>query len=111
MLDFHMQAIIDDHFEGVFRTHGFSPRRVAEPADHHVLLSLIADGQGVALIPSSLKSIARDGVIYRELRERMDLRIEVAIAYMPDARDASLQHLIDVLRSHYRTGIDATSTA
>jgi hypothetical protein len=41
----------------------------------------------------------------------MDLRIEVAIAYMPDARDASLQHLIDVLRSHYRTGIDATSTA
>jgi DNA-binding transcriptional LysR family regulator len=98
-----------DHFEKVFRTHGFNPRRVAEPTDHHVLLSLIADGQGVALIPSSLKSIARDGVIYRELRERTDLRIEVAIAYMPDAHHASLQQLMDVLRSHYRTGIDARS--
>ncbi|CAL8476969.1 LysR family transcriptional regulator [Caballeronia sp. S22] len=99
-----------DHFEGVFRTHGFSPRRVAEPTDHHVLLSLIADGQGVALIPSSLKSIARDGVIYRELRERTDLRIEVAIAYLPDALNASMQHLMDVLRLHYRTGIDTRST-
>ncbi|AZQ51502.1 LysR family transcriptional regulator [Burkholderia cenocepacia] len=98
-----------DHFEKLFRTHGFHPRRVAEPTDHHVLLSLIAEGQGVALIPSSLKSIARDGVIYRELREQTDLRIEVAIAYMPDAHDASLQQLIDALRSHYRIGADANS--
>ncbi|WP_174364276.1 LysR substrate-binding domain-containing protein [uncultured Caballeronia sp.] len=95
-----------DHFARVFRTHGFNPPRVPEPADHHVLLSLIAQGQGVALIPSSLKAIARDGVVYRELREHTDLRIEVAIAYMPDAHYASLQYLIDVLRSHYRTGID-----
>ncbi|MFP3550881.1 LysR family transcriptional regulator [Paraburkholderia sp. SIMBA_049] len=93
-----------DHFETVFRAHGFNPRRVAEPVDHHVLLSLIAEGQGVALIPSSLKSIARDGVIYRELRERADFRIKVAIAYMPDAHHASLQQLIDILRTHYRTG-------
>lgn len=70
-----------------------------------MLLSLIAEGQGVALIPSSLKSIARDGVIYRELREQTDLRIEVAIAYMPDAQHLSLQQLIDVVRSHYRTGV------
>ncbi|WP_446903215.1 LysR family transcriptional regulator [Burkholderia sp. YIM B11467] len=100
-----------DHFEKLFRTRGFHPRRIAEPTDHHVLLSLIAGGQGVALIPSSLKSIARDGVIYRELREQTDLRIEVAIAYMPDAHDASLQQLIDALRSHYRIGVDADSNA
>jgi DNA-binding transcriptional LysR family regulator len=96
-----------DHFEGFFRRHGFNPRRVVEPTDHHVLLSLIAEGQGVALIPASLKSITRDGVIYRELREQTDLRIEVAIAYMPNAHNAPLQQLIDALRSHYCAGIDA----
>ena len=95
-----------DHFERLFRTHGFNPQRVAEPPDHHVLLSLIAEGQGVALIPKSLKSIAREGVIYREFGDQPALRIEVAIAYMPGAHPASLQQLLDVLRSHYGTGVD-----
>ncbi|SIT37810.1 hypothetical protein BN2476_140014 [Paraburkholderia piptadeniae] len=43
----------------VVRTLGLTPTRAPEPADHHVLLGLIAASEGVALIPSSLKSIAR----------------------------------------------------
>jgi DNA-binding transcriptional LysR family regulator len=90
-----------DHYERLFRKHGFNSRRVPEPADHHVLLSLIAGGEGIALIPSSLMSIARDGVIYRRLREEAEFRIESAIAYLPDAQNPLLQRLVEVLRSHY----------
>ena len=88
-----------DHFEKLFQARGFNPSRVAEPADHHVLLSLIAAGEGIALIPSSLKSIARAGVVYCELKEQAELRIEVALAWLPDTTNPALTVLLDVLRT------------
>jgi hypothetical protein len=48
-------------------------------------------------------------VIYRELRDRTDLRIEVAIAYMPDARDASLPSF--ELSHRHRRKIDCVEAA
>lgn len=90
-----------DHYQLQFRALGFEPQRLPEPADHHVLLGLIAAGEGVALIPASLKSIARNGVIYRELREQADLRIEVALASMPGADNTALTLLRDTLRRYY----------
>jgi len=90
-----------DHFEALFRKLGFTPARAPEPADHHVLLGLIAAGEGVALIPSSLKSIARAGVVYCELKEQAELRIEVALAWQADTTNPALPLLLDVLREQY----------
>nr|WP_132454348.1 LysR family transcriptional regulator [Paraburkholderia sp. BL8N3] len=103
-----------DHFEKLFRALRFDPQRLPEPADHHVLLGLIADAQGVALIPASLKTIAREGVVYRLLKEEPELKIEVAIAYAPQADNAALGLLLDVLKARYegklvgRVGLEPT---
>ena len=93
-----------DHFEAVFRKLGFAPARLPEPADHHVLLGLIADGQGVALVPSSLTSIVRTGVQYKALREHEDLRLGLAVAYRSEPPSPPLQVLLETLRAHYGTG-------
>lgn len=100
-----------DHYLMRFRALGFDPQRLPEPADHHVLLGLIAAGEGVALIPASLKSIARSGVIYRELREADTARgadalsIEVALATVPGSdSSASIALLRDTLRRRYGSG-------
>jgi DNA-binding transcriptional LysR family regulator len=70
-----------DHFERVFARLGFRPGRAPEPADHHVLLGLVAAGRGVALVPRSLTSISREGVAYRPLREDpRDFQIGLALA-------------------------------
>ncbi len=72
-----------------------------------MLLGLIADAQGVALIPASLRTIAREGVVYRRLKEEPELKIEVAIAYAPQGtrvENTALGLLLDVLRTRYEEG-------
>ena len=96
-----------DHFEGVFRRLGFAPARLPEPADHHVLLGLIAAGQGVALVPASLTSIARTGVQYKALEEREDLRLGIAVAYRSEPPSPQLRVLLETLHAHYGTGPQA----
>jgi DNA-binding transcriptional LysR family regulator len=90
-----------DHYEKLFQAHAFNPERLPEPADHHVLLSLIAAGEGIALIPASLTSIARAGVVYCALKEQAELRIEVALAWSPETENPALLLLLDVLRERH----------
>ena len=90
-----------DHFEKLFRTMAFDPPRLPEPSDHHVLLGLIADGQGVALIPRSLTSIARSGVLYKALKEKNALAVGIAVAYVPERLGAPGRSLLASLRDHF----------
>lgn len=63
------QPAFFDHCHAVFREHGFAPAFLREPSDHHVLLSEVAAGNGIALLPASFAAIARTGVSYRKLAE------------------------------------------
>ena len=67
------QPAFFDHSHAVFRKHGFAPRFLLEPHDHHVLLSDVAAGKGVALLPASFAAISRSGVAYRKLKEGDEL--------------------------------------
>lgn len=67
------QPAFFDHSHAVFRRHGFAPRFLLEPHDHHVLLSDVAAGRGMALLPASFAAIRRSGVSYRKLREGDEL--------------------------------------
>ncbi|ABM57608.1 transcriptional regulator, LysR family [Verminephrobacter eiseniae EF01-2] len=69
-----------DHCERIFARNRFAPPRIIEPSDYHILLSLVAEGQGVALIPRSLKTMQRKGVLYKDLDEGEQLGIAIAIA-------------------------------
>ena len=92
-----------DHFEAVFARLGHRPPRLPEPADHHVLLGLIAAGRGVALVPRSLTSISRAGVVYKPLREdARDFQIGLALATRAQAGDATIELLRATLRARYR---------
>jgi DNA-binding transcriptional LysR family regulator len=93
-----------DHFERVFQGLGFAPARLPEPEDHHVLLGLIAEGQGVALVPASLTAIRREGVVYRQMRETEVLRIGVALARLPHGGHPCVPMLLTVLRARYGVG-------
>ncbi len=72
----------DDYARALFDQIGFHPRMTPEPADHHVLLGLVAEGQGVALIPASLRHVKRQGVVYRPVGgELRRLSMGIALAY------------------------------
>ncbi|MBH2020769.1 MAG: LysR family transcriptional regulator [Burkholderiales bacterium] len=91
-----------NHCEKLFERWGFRPERTPEPSDHHVLLGLIADGQGVALIPKSLKAITRKGVLYKNLEEGEQLCIKLGVAYRVGEISPPIAALVSLLKEQFK---------
>ena len=88
-----------DYCLAYFEQIDFKPLTVAEPPDHHILLGLIAEGQGFALISSSLRKVKRQGVVFRALKASSNaLSMGIAVAYAPDNRSAVLQTFLELVR-------------
>jgi len=62
---------------------GFLPRIVQQVVEAHSLVSLVAAGLGIALVPASSQSLGRQGVIYRPLSEPAP-RADVQMLYRRD---------------------------
>lgn len=88
-----------DHWQAVFERLGFAPQRKPEPTDHPVLLSLVADGQGIALMPRSLKRVKYPGVSFRALKEGELLKIRVGIVHRLELTLASARALLQLLKA------------
>jgi DNA-binding transcriptional LysR family regulator len=65
-----------DQILAVCRSAGFSPRVVQEGSQAEVA-SLVASGAGVAIVPASLRTVRRAGVLYRPLHERPMTRLDM----------------------------------
>ena len=91
-----------DQWQALFDHAGFHPVTQPQPPDHHILLSLIADGRGFSLIPESLQSTRRKGVVFRPLREGAELSIGMALAYRPAPPSPALAGFIDLVRGELR---------
>ncbi|MCW8174027.1 LysR family transcriptional regulator [Verminephrobacter aporrectodeae subsp. tuberculatae] len=89
-----------DHCERVFARMRFTPARTIEPPDFHILLSLVAEGQGIALIPRSLKTMQRKGIVYKDLDEGEQLGIRVAVAHRAGAPSDGVTAFIGFLKEH-----------
>ena len=97
-----------DYCEELFKKIQFTPQRIPEPVDHHVLLSMVANHGGIGLIPQSLQKIRHRGVVFRELKENNLLFIDIGIAYKPASANQMLMLLVEKLTAHFR---NATVTA
>jgi DNA-binding transcriptional LysR family regulator len=84
------QPAFFDHCHTVFREFGFAPSFVREPPDHHVLLSEVAAGNGIALLPASFAAIRRNGVAYRKLAEGDRLATGLGLVVADGYPDAGL---------------------
>ncbi len=90
-----------DHCQAFFERIGFKPTLMPEPADHHITLGLIAQGQGVALIPQSMRNLKRQGVVFRPLKETKGegrLTMGIAVAYLARNETPVLREFLTLLR-------------
>lgn len=78
------QPAFFDHCQQIFNRHGFSPSKLREPTDHHVLLAEVAQGRGIALLPKSFIGLKRAGVVYRALVEGDELAVGIGLATPKD---------------------------
>jgi len=60
-------ASLYDAIAGACRRAGFAPRIEQEAIQMQTIVSLVAAGMGVALVPASLEHLRRTGVVYRPL--------------------------------------------
>ena len=76
---------------------GFSPNVIQEVTEMHTIVSLVAAGMGVSLVPLSTRNIRSQGVVYRELEGTATLT-EMAVAWQRDAHSAIVQNFVTVAR-------------
>ncbi len=62
------------------RSHGFTPRVLHEARSVASQIALVGCGQGIALVPSRLKKLAADAVVFRPLKERIGV-VPTALAW------------------------------
>ncbi|WP_455925683.1 LysR family transcriptional regulator [Pseudomonas putida] len=89
-----------DHCQAFFDSIHFTPATLLpEPDDHHILLGLIAEGQGIALLPASLHNVKRQGVVFRRFRPQdQGLTAGVAVAYAGDNQSPVLQAFLNLIQ-------------
>jgi len=76
---------------------GFSPNVIQEVTEMHTIVSLVAAGMGVSLVPLSARNIRSQGVAYRELEGTATLT-EMAVAWPRASRSAIVQNFLMVAR-------------
>src|SRR5207245_7422146 len=76
---------------------GFSPNVIQEVIEMHTIVSLVAAGMGVSLVPLSARNIRSQGVVYRELEGTATLT-EMAVAWRRDLPSAIVQNFLTVAR-------------
>ncbi|MBO0781266.1 MAG: LysR family transcriptional regulator [Ktedonobacteraceae bacterium] len=76
---------------------GFSPNVVQEVTEIHTIVSLVAAGIGVSLVPLSTQNIRSQGVVYREL-EGTETLTEMAVAWPRDTRSAIVKNFLAVAK-------------
>lgn len=89
-----------DHCQAYFEKINFTPNVIPEPPDHHILLGLIAEGQGLALIPASLQNVKRQGVVFRPLQEDSSkLSMGIAVTYSELNQSPVLSRFLELVRA------------
>lgn len=76
---------------------GFTPTVIQEVTEMHTIVSLVAAGMGVSLVPLSVKNIRSQGIVYREL-EATTVLTEMAIAWLYDSHSAIVQNFLTVAK-------------
>lgn len=78
---------------------GFEPDVVQEAVEMQTIVSLVAAGMGISLVPESLRNLHRSGVIYRDIVERTSM-ISLAMAWRRNESNLSVPVFLETVRQY-----------
>lgn len=76
---------------------GFSPHIVQETQETSTLLSFVASGMGVALVPTARQMFALQGIVFRQLRDAPE--VDLAVAWKTGSETALLTKFLDLFEA------------
>ena len=99
----HFRSVLHDAVEDACAAHGFEPVAAHEVAETATLVSFVAAGLGVSLVPASVTNMTVRGAVYRPLSDDT-ARVELAAAWRRDDDRPVLARALDVIRGALRVG-------
>ena len=97
----HFRSVLHDAVEDACAAHGFKPLAAHEVAETATLVSFVAAGLGVSLVPASVCKMTVEGAVYRPLAHDAT-RVELAAAWRRDDDRPVLVRALDVIRRDVR---------
>lgn len=85
-----------DQFIRICAQAGFSPKIVQEARTTQTIVSLIAGGMGISILPASLQNLRRTGVVYRPLEPPAPVT-ELAVMWRPDDETPALHAFLEII--------------
>jgi DNA-binding transcriptional LysR family regulator len=74
---------------------GFQPRTAQVAGETSTLLSFVAAGSGVAIVPASVRAFQLEGVAYRDIEHAP--QVELAVAWRREDRSSLLHNFVDLV--------------
>ena len=93
----HLGSVLYDRIISLCQQTGFSPKVIQEAIPQQTILGLVAAGIGVSLIHSSVRTLGRTVVIFKDLIEPTPI-LETAAAWTPNATNLVLPSLIEIVQ-------------
>jgi DNA-binding transcriptional LysR family regulator len=89
----HIGPVMFDTVVSVCMRHGFSPR-LFHARQQHTIVSMVAGGVGVALVPSCVQVMRREGVVYRPIRGETTY-VESGVAWRRDDESFMVREFLE----------------
>jgi DNA-binding transcriptional LysR family regulator len=93
----HFRSVLHDAVEATCAAHGFRPRVVLEASETATLVSFVAAGIGVSLVPDSVCHMTVHGAVYRPLGPGA-AEVELAVAWRRGDRTPVLERALGIVR-------------
>jgi DNA-binding transcriptional LysR family regulator len=93
----HFRSVVHDAVEETCEAHGFLPRVALEVSETSTLVSFVAAGLGVSLVPESVRHMTVHGAVYRPLAGEA-AAVELAVAWRRDEVTPVLERALEVVR-------------
>jgi len=104
----HFRSVVHDAVEDACAAHGFKPLAAHEVAETSTLVSFVAAGLGVSLVPASVGMMTVQGAVYRALAHDTT-HVELAVAWRRDDDRPVLARTLEVIRREL--GVDEHAPA
>jgi DNA-binding transcriptional LysR family regulator len=91
-------SVVDSAVTQACLAAGFLPRRAHQAAQTSIVLTLVAAGLGVALLPESVRAVRVAGVRLAPVAD--DVAIDLALAWRRDDRSPALARLLSALEAN-----------
>lgn len=99
MFSRRVSPVYFDNLIATCRASGFSPRVLHEVRSVASQIAFVSCGQGIALVPASLKKLAPDNVVLRALTQKLNV-VTTAVAWNSERPNPLVTQVIAHLQAH-----------